>query len=208
MNEPRVAWGVDGFASSSGWELVYIASPQTGEYLGSQEVWVSVGTGLPAGAYRDQPMMAELGKAIVRQDGAWELVDDHRGQTAYNKQTRQDVVIDTLGPLPSTLTLPPPSSQFDAWDEQQGKWVKDEEQEGVWLIQQATSQRQHLMAEATQEIAVLTDALDPAIIDIPSPDDQGTLLAWKAYRVELSKIDQQTGYPRTINWPAKPLAIA
>lgn len=204
MKEPRVTWGIDGFASTSGWVLVYIASPQTGEYLGSQEVWISIGTGLPAEAYRDEPMMAEPGKAIVRQGAVWELVDDYRSQTAYNKQTGQDTVVDTPGALPSTLTLMPPSSQFDVWDEQQGKWIKDEEQEGAWLIQQATSQRQHLMAEATQEIAVLTDALDPAIIDTPSPDDKVKLLAWKAYRVELSKIDQQTGYPRTINWPAKP----
>lgn len=204
MKEPRVTWGIDGFASTSGWVLVYIASPQTGEYLSNQDVWISIGTGLPAGAYRDQPMMAEPGKAIVSLEGAWELVDDHRGQTAYNKQTCQDAVIDTLGALPSTLTLIPPSSQFDVWDEQQGRWVKDEAQEGAWLIQQATSQRQHLMSEATQVIAVLTDALDPAIINIPSPDDQVKLLAWKLYRVELSKIDLQPGYPQTIHWPAMP----
>jgi len=204
MNQPRVTWGGDGFAASSGWELVYVASPQTGEYLTSQEVWMSIGTGLSAGAYLDEPMMAEPGKAIVRQDGAWELVDDHRGQTAYNKQTRQDVVIDTLGPLPSALTLIPPSSQFDVWDEQQGAWVKDDAQEDTWLIQQALSQRQYLMSEASQEIAVLVDALDPAIISDPSDDDQVKLIAWKLYRVELSKIDQQSGYPRTINWPIAP----
>lgn len=204
MNEPRVTWGVDGFAFASGWELVYVASPQTGEYLTSQEVWVSIGTGLSAGAYLDEPMMAEPGKAIVRQDGAWELVDDHRGQTAYNKQTRQDVVIDTLGPLPSALTLFPPSSQFDVWDEQQRAWVKDDAQENAWLIQQALLQRQYLMSEASQEIAVLVDALDPAIISDPSDDDQVKLIAWKAYRVELSKIDQQPTYPDAINWPTKP----
>ncbi|MFM5853055.1 tail fiber assembly protein [Aeromonas veronii] len=204
MNEPRVIWGVDGFASSSGWELVYVASPQTGEYIASQDVWISIGTGLSAGAYLDEPMAAEPGKAIVRQDGAWVAVDDYRGQTAYNKQTRQDIMIDTLGPLPSTLTLIPPSSQFDVWDEQLGGWIKDDAQEESWLIEQASYQRQHLMAEASQEIAVLIDALDPAIISDPSDDDQVKLIAWKAYRVELSKIDQQNGYPRTINWPAKP----
>lgn len=204
MNEPRVTWGSDGFASASGWELVYVASPQTGEYLTSQEVWVSIGTGLSAGAYLDQPMMAAPGKAIVRQDGAWELVDDYRGQTAYNKQTRQEVVIDTLGVLPLTLTLIPPSSQFDVWDEQLGAWVKDEEQEDAWLIQQAVYQRQSLMSKASQEIAVLIDALDPAIISDPSDDDQVKLIAWKTYRIELSKIDQQSTYPGAIIWPNKP----
>jgi len=204
VNEPRVNWGSDGFASDSGWELVYVASAQTGQYLTSQEVWISVGTGLPAGAYLDEPMPPEQGKAIVRDSGGWVLVDDYRGKTAYNKQTRQPVVIDALGGLPITLTLIPPASPFDVWNDQAQAWVKDEAQEDAWQIQQAQVQRHALMSEASQEIAVLVDALDPTIIGDPSDDDQVKLIAWKTYRVELSKIDQQPGYPDTINWPAKP----
>lgn len=204
MNEPRVFWGADGFASSSGWETVFVTHPVTGEYLDTQEAWVSIGTGLPAGAYLDEPMQPEQGKAIVREGGVWALVDDYRGETTYNKQTRQPVVIDALGELPVTLTLIPPASQFDVWNEQTQSWVKDEAQEDAWQIQQAQAQRQALMSEASQEIAVLVDALDPTIIGDPSDDDQVKLIAWKTYRVELSKIDQQPTYPDTINWPAKP----
>ncbi|ELB2792384.1 tail fiber assembly protein [Aeromonas hydrophila] len=204
MNEPRVVWGVDGFASSSGWETVYTTHPVTNEYLSTQEVWVSVGTGLPASAYLDEPMQPEHGKAIVRDNGAWILVDDYRGQTAYHKQTRQPVEIDTLGSLPVVLTLTPPSSPFDVWNEQIDGWVKDDALEDAWLIQQAQSQRQVLMGEASQEIAVLVDALDPSIISDPSDDDQVKLKAWKTYRVELSKIDQQPNYPDAIIWPSKP----
>lgn len=204
MNEPRVAWGEDGFASSSGWATVYIARPVTNEYLASQETWVVIGTGLPAGAYLDEPMPPEHGKAIVRDNGAWMLVDDYRGQTAYHKQTCQPVVIDALGSLPVILTLTSPSSPFDVWNDQVDGWVKDEALEDAWLIQQAQTQRQVLMGEASQEIAVLVDALDPSIISDPSDDDQVKLIAWKTYRVELSKIDQQPNYPDSINWPAKP----
>lgn len=204
MNQPRVIWGVDGFASVSGWETVYTTNPITNEYLSTQESWISAGTGLPAGAYLDEPMQHEPGKAIVRGDNIWMFVDDYRGQTAYHKQNLQPVVIEALGSLPVILTLISPSSQFDVWNEQVDGWVKDEALEDAWLIQQAQMQRQVLMGEASQEIAVLVDALDPSIISDPSDDDQAKLIAWKTYRVELSKIDQQPNYPDSINWPAKP----
>lgn len=204
MNEPRVVWGEDGFSCVSGWETVYTAHPVTNEYISIQDVWVSFGTGLPAGAYLDEPMQLEHGKAIVRDNGVWVLVDDYRGQTSYHKQTRQPVVIDTLGSLPVILTLITPSSPFDVWNDQVDGWVKDEALEDAWLIQQAQTQRQVLMGEASQEIAVLLDALDPVIISDPSDDDQVKLVAWKTYRVELSRVDQQPNYPDSINWPSKP----
>lgn len=204
MNEPLVVWGEDGFASSSGWATVYATHPATGELLSQQQAWVSVGTGLPAGAYLDEPDQTAPGKAIVRSQTGWESVDDFRGQTAYDKRTRQSVVIKELGELPLALTLTPPSSPFDVWDADLLRWVKDLEQEDAVLAQQAQQQRQTLMSEASQEIAVLTDALDPNVISEPSADDQVKLIAWKAYRVALSKVDQQAGYPHTITWPQQP----
>ena len=204
MNEPRVIWGDDGFASSDGWSLAHCIEQGTGEYLLTQDVWVSIGTSLPAGAFLDPPPDREQGKAIVRRDGSWVLVDDLRGKTAYNKLTRQPVFIDALGSLPDSLTLASPQSKFDIWSEADNAWVKDEALEDAWLIQQAQSQLQSLMSEASQEISVLVDALDPAIISDPSDGDQVKLIAWKTYRVELSKIDQQPSYPDTINWPVKP----
>lgn len=204
MNEPRVIWGEDGFASNDGWCLAHCIVMSTNEYSGSWDVWVSLGTGLPAGAYLDEPMPPVAGKARVREGSGWVLVDDYRGQIAYHKQTRQPHVIDVLGSLSDVFTLVPPTSNFDSWDEQNQMWVKDLAQEEAWLIQQAQALRQSLMTEASQEIAVLVDALDSSIISDPSDSDQVKLIAWKTYRVELSKIDQQPGYPRTINLPVKP----
>ena len=204
MNEPIVVWGEDGFASSSGWATVFAANPITGEYLSQQQVWVSVGTGLPAGAYLDEPDQTAPGKAIVRSQTGWESVDDYRGQTAFDKSTRQPITINELGELPLALTLTPPSSPFDVWDADLLHWVKDQEQEDAVLAQQAQQKRLTLMSEASQEIAVLTDAVDPDVISAPSADDQVKLIAWKAYRVALSKVDQQAGYPHTITWPPRP----
>lgn len=202
MNEPRVVWGADGFASISGWAFSHCINQSTGELLYSQDVWVSVGTGLPAGAFLDAPPQAQDGKAIVRQNGMWVLVDDLRGDTAYNKQTKQSEVIGMLGSIPFELTLIAPTSQFDVWSEESGCWVKDAQAEQDWLTQQATYQRSSLLVEAGNEIAALLDALDPNVISDPDDAVQSKLLEWKQYRAALAVIDCST---HPVQWPVKPV---
>lgn len=202
MNVSRVVWGEDGFASASGWAFAHCINRSTGELLYSQDVWIAVGTGLPAGAFLDPPPQSEDGKAIVRQNGAWALVDDFRGVTAYNKQTKQSDVISVLGPLPADLTLVPPTSQFDVWNEESGSWVKDAQVEQDWLTQQATYLRSALLGEAGNEIAALLDALDPDVISDPDDSVQAKLLEWKQYRAALAVIDCAI---HPVLWPAKPV---
>lgn len=202
MNEPRVLWGEDGFASESGWAFAHCINQTTGELLYSQDVWVVVGTGLPAGAFLDTPPQPEDGKAIVRQNGVWALVNDLRGTTAYNKQTKQSEVVSSLGPLSSDLTLVAPTSQIDVWNEESGAWVKDAQAEQDWLTQQAIYQRSFLLGEASNEIAALLDALDPDVISDPSDAVQAILLEWKQYRAALAVIDC-TIHP--VQWPLKPV---
>lgn len=201
MNESRVVWGEDGFASKSGWAFAHCINQATGELLYSQDVWVSVGTSLPAGAFLDTPPQDEDGKAIIRQNGVWVLVDDLRGTTAYNKQNKQAEVISILGSLPSELTLIAPVSQFDVWSDESGCWVKDSQAEQDWFTQQATYQRTALLGEASVEISALLDALDPAIISNPDDQVQSKLMEWKTYRASLAIIDCSI---HPVNWPAKP----
>lgn len=202
MNEPRVIWGDDGFASESGWAFAHCVNQSTGELFLSQDVWVSVGTGLPAGAFLYSPPQPVDGKAIVRQNGAWVLIDDLRGKTAYNKQNKQSEVISILGPLPSDLTFIPPTSQFDVWSEESGFWVKDAQAEQEWLTQQAMSQRSAFLGEASNEIAALLDALDPEVISDPDDAVQAKLLQWKKYRADLAVIDCSV---HPVQWPVKPV---
>lgn len=201
MNEQRVLWGEDGFASASGWAFAHCVDVETGEFICSQDVWVSVGTGLPAGAFLEQPPQVEDGKAIVRQGGEWVLVDDLRGKTAYNKQTRQSTVIDSLGSLLSEFTLIAPKSLFDVWDEESGSWIKDAQAEQVQLTQQATSQRSALLSEASIEIASLLDALDPDVTPNPVSGTHEKYLKWRSYRAELATIDCAV---HPVQWPDKP----
>lgn len=65
----------------------------------------------------------------------------------------------------------------------------------------AQSIQAQLRAQAEYAIAPLQDAVD---IDEASAAEIDELKAWKKYRVALSKIAEQPGYPITIEWPAAP----
>lgn len=197
-NQPRVTWGHDGWAETDGWALAHCTNPATHEYNGSMDVWVSVGTSLPACAFLDEPPPLQPGNAIVRGNDGWILVDDHRGQTAYDKQTRQPVTVSELGELPAHLTLQQPGSQYDVWDVEQGAWVKCEVAEQAMLLQQNTTQRNTLMAEASQHITILGDAVE---LGMATEAAQAAYTAWRQYRVQLSRLDLSQ---HPIEWPPKP----
>ncbi|MFQ2302526.1 tail fiber assembly protein [Aeromonas dhakensis] len=198
MNEPRVTWSQNGWAESDGWALAHCTNQISNEYSGPMDVWVSASTGLPACAFLDAPPASEPGKTIVRHGDTWMLVADHRGKTAYNKQTRAANVVSEPGEVPVTHTLVAPSSPFDAWDEDRDIWVKNIEAESNWQRQQAEAQRNMLMAEANQQIAILADAME---LGMATDAEQTAYTAWRQYRVILSRLDL-TQQP--ITWPPKP----
>ncbi|MFK0666964.1 tail fiber assembly protein [Aeromonas salmonicida] len=198
MNQPRVTWGPNGWAKTDGWALAHCVDHVTHEYIGPMDVWVSAGTGLPAYAFLDSPPAPAPGKAIVHHDDRWIVVDDHRGKTAYDKQTRAVSVISEPGEVPITHTFVAPSSPFDAWDEEHDIWVKDIEAESAWQLKQAEAQCNMLMAEANQQIAVLADAVD---LGMDTEAEQSAYTAWRQYRVLLTRLDlTQSPVP----WPPKP----
>ena len=197
-NEQRATWGDDGFATQDGWAIAHCTTPETGEYQTTTDVWVSLGTGMPAGAYGDAPPANEQGKAIVRTCDGWVLMTDHRGETAYHKQTKAPEVITEFGELPETLTLLSPQSQFDEWNEPAQAWVKDAAAEQAWQLQQMELQRNTLMAEANQHIAILADAVD---LGIATEDEQASYLAWRQYRVLLNRLDLTK---QSVEWPPTP----
>lgn len=66
----------------------------------------------------------------------------------------------------------------------------------------AQSIQAQLRAQADYVMVPLQDAVD---IDEASASEIDRLKAWKKYRVTLSKIAEQPGYPITIEWPAAPV---
>ncbi|MDU7837696.1 MAG: tail fiber assembly protein [Pantoea sp.] len=67
------------------------------------------------------------------------------------------------------------------------------------LIAQVVQQKTSLIAEASQSISILQDAVD---LDMATEDEKNQLTAWKKYRVLLNRVDTSTA--PDIPWPDKP----
>ena len=69
------------------------------------------------------------------------------------------------------------------------------------LLPAARAQLKRLMQDAGLVVAPLQDAVD---LGVATERQVEQLSAWKFYRIELSEVPQQAGWPRTIEWPIKP----
>ncbi|ELU9811291.1 tail fiber assembly protein [Escherichia coli] len=67
------------------------------------------------------------------------------------------------------------------------------------LISQAEQQKANLIAEASQTISILQDAVD---LDMATDAEAAALPLWKTYRVLLNRVDTSTA--PDINWPEMP----
>lgn len=69
------------------------------------------------------------------------------------------------------------------------------------ILASAVAQAAHFRAIADRAIAPLQDAVD---IDEATAEGIVLLKAWKKFRVELSRLPEQSGYPANIVWPVAP----
>ncbi|EMF4708657.1 MULTISPECIES: tail fiber assembly protein [Providencia] len=192
--------GQDGYVSNNGWVKTYYINEATREYIGATMEYVTIGGGLPAGAYLDAPELPEKPDvAIIRSadEQSWLHVADHRGKTAYNTETRQPVEVDFIGDLPETLTLLEPKTEFDAWNGK--KWVTDTEAQKAALIAQAEQEKSQRLDEANNMLTYLQDSIDTGLA---TDEEAAALQAWKKYRVLLNRVD--TSLAPNIEWPEKP----
>ncbi|WP_421191041.1 tail fiber assembly protein [Aeromonas jandaei] len=187
----------NGFALESGWESCHVCQ-QDGTYVGVEDVYVSINSGLPAHAYLDAPPSNADGEWPSRmgRDEPWLILPDYRGHRAYNIETKAERVIASLGCVPENETLLKPSSPYDAWNGL--KWVADNEAEAAAALAAATATSAALLAEANQHIAVLSDAVD---LGMATEDEKAAYNAWRRYRVELTRLDLSI---TPIAWPEAP----
>lgn len=69
------------------------------------------------------------------------------------------------------------------------------------VMRNAVAKRDGLLAFAGLHIAPLQDAVD---LDKATAEDVANLKLWKQYRLAVSRVSDQSGFPSTIEWPAKP----
>lgn len=186
----------DMIATVAGEITVYNFDGETREYLSSTVEYLAVGVGIPANSCIDAPGENNEGFAICRTAdlSSWEYITDHRGQTVYSTETRQQVEVTALGSYPEGTTPNAPASPYDKWDGQ--KWVADAEAQHAADVAAAEQNKALLLAEANIAIAPLQDAFD---LDMATEAEKALLLAWKKYRVLLMRVD--TAKPV---WPTPP----
>lgn len=175
----------------------------TREYISSSVEYVAVGVGLPAHSCIDAPGESKEGLAICRTADctSWEYVADHRGETAYNKETRQPVIIIDLGDYPPDSTPEAPATPYDIWDGQ--KWVADSAAKRKADIEYAGEQRLRLLSEVDD---ITSDWRVTLMLGDISESDKAKLSAWMVYKSEVKAVDVSTA--PDVTWPVKPEAQA
>ena len=101
-------------------KTVYNYNPDTGEYLGLETAHESpMEPGvylLPAHSTEAEPPEAGEHQAAVYRNGAWTLVEDHRGEVWYDTATQERHEIKTLGIVPETWTQIVPTDPESIWN--------------------------------------------------------------------------------------------
>lgn len=140
-------------ATVGGVITVYSYDILTRELTTAVEEYLAPGVGLPAQSCIDEPPPPKEGFAICRTEDekGWEYIEDHRGETVYNTETRRPQRIVVIGPYPENVTLQAPATQYDYWDGK--KWITDVLAERENTIREAEDKKQSLIDSAMQTIA-------------------------------------------------------
>lgn len=192
--------GKNGLAEIAGWVKCYLAHPVTREYMGATMENVMFDVSLSAGAYLDEPQLPKKENQAIRRNingKTWEIVDDYRGLTAYDTQTKQSIIVDFIGQLPDNLTLLKPTNEFDKWNGK--KWVVDESAIKEAQVHSVQQQKIALSQEAENRITQLERKVR---LNMSSDKEVELLKSWEIYTVNLDNVNPELA--PDIEWPQKP----
>ncbi|HBC6987484.1 TPA: tail fiber assembly protein [Klebsiella oxytoca] len=183
-------------ATQAGSAQVFHFDMTSREFIGTEEVYIHVGVGIPAfSCMEEPPVQSEYQVAVRSEDNSsWSVTDDYRGITVYDIQTLASHVITEPGPIPDTVTTSAPSTPYDKWDG--SAWVTDADAQHAADVANADIQKKELLAQASADISILHDAIT---LNMATDDEKSRLTAFQAYRVLLNRVD--TSLAPDIVWP-------
>ncbi|WP_436858602.1 tail fiber assembly protein [Citrobacter tructae] len=184
----------NGLAVEPGDIRCFYYDPETGEYTGWSDEYIHPGVSMPGDSTDIDPGDSVAGKVAVFTGTGWLLEEDHRGDTVYSVENKQESVVDYIGPVRDGFVAVAPTSPFDKWDGQ--KWVVDAEAQHAADMAEVEQKKAFLLAEANIAILPLQDAFE---LDMATDAEKALLLEWKKYRVLLMRVD--TARPV---WPPLP----
>lgn len=191
----------NGLAKADGVVTAYNVNPENGLFVSQVQEAVTKGVGLPAFCTMEAPPLISEGESkIARLTGdGWEVVDDLRGHTAYEKSSGKAVIILAIGPLDSSLTLLAPATPHDSWLE--SSWVTDTVAQKAAQVKEAEATRAAKLAEVNSVTQVWQTQLALGMI---SEANKVKLINWMTYADQLSALD--TSLAPYVVWPDKPAA--
>ena len=186
----------NGLTQSAGWAIIYNVDAK-GEFLQATYQYLPIGVGLPANAYLESPKSVKDNQAIIHDGQQWTYPTDLRGTKIYSIETGAETTLQELGEIPDGYTTLKPASEFDSWDGE--KWQFDKNKQLQYEINQASTKKNQLLAEATTQISYLQDAVDS---QIANEQEAQLLVEWKKYRVLVNRINIEQA--PNIEWPNQP----
>ncbi|HIE3015368.1 tail fiber assembly protein [Klebsiella quasipneumoniae] len=183
-------------ATQAGTTRVFHFDMTSREFIGTEEVYIHVGVGLPAfSCLEEPPVQSEYQVAVRSEDNSsWSVADDYRGITVYDIRTLASHVITEPGPIPDTVTTSAPSTPYDKWDG--SAWVTDAAQQHAADVAAAETQKKHMINQVSADISILQDAVT---LNMATDAEKSTLTSMQAYRVLLNRVD--TSLAPDIVWP-------
>lgn len=129
-------------------------------------------------------------------------VTNDDGETIGEPETRSVPISERFHPDFVAELVPVPEDQsVEPGDGYDGSTFGPPPSLPLPTVAELLAQRDALLTQAALRIAPLEDAID---LDLETPEDIEALTAWKQYRVALSRIEQQDGFPADVEWPAAP----
>lgn len=101
----------------------------------------------------------------------------------------------------ATLVLIPEGANVGIGDSYDGAVFGPPPPAPPMTVAQALALRASLRAEADSVIAPLNDAVE---LEEATPAEIARLKLWKKYRLDLTRIELQAGYPAAVVWPVRP----
>ncbi|HHJ4223935.1 TPA: tail fiber assembly protein [Raoultella ornithinolytica] len=183
-------------ATQAGMAQVFHFDTVSRDFIGTEEVYIHVGVGLPAFSCLDEPPVQSEYQVAVRSDdnSFWSVTEDYRGITVYDIQTLTSHVITEPGPIPNTVTRSVPLTPYDKWDG--SAWVTDEGAQHAADVAVADMQKKELIAQVTAVISIHQDAL---ALNMATDEEKARLTSLQTYRVLLNRVD--TALAPNIFWP-------
>ncbi|MDM9555955.1 MULTISPECIES: tail fiber assembly protein [Pseudomonas] len=129
----------------------------------------------------------------------------HGHDAPYEVRFPQDVFFEENGKVP--LPTPDPETYAPAQGFAAIDWTLVETAEdkaaaaATQLLESVTQDIAQRRMAADTAIAPLQDAVD---LEEATAEEVDRLKNWKRYRIALSRVSEQSGYPAAIDWPATP----